>query len=69
MVLPFIQGMYFSVAKIIFWKVEHIQITDMHHQAHRYFSLIGIGNLINKIFPNVLVVSYLQNLANNTQEV
>ena len=41
----------------------------MHHQEHGLFGLLGIVNVVNKIIPNHLVVSALQNLANNAQEV
>ena len=41
----------------------------MHHQEHGLFGLLGIVNVVNKILPNHLVVSALQNLANNAQEV
>ena len=54
-------------AKNIFWRLDHIKITDMYHQAHGYFGLLGIGNLGNKVLSNLLVVSALQNLANNVQ--
>ena len=36
---------------------------------HGYFGLLGIGNVVNKVLPNPLVVSALKNLANNAQEV
>ena len=41
----------------------------MHHQAHGYFGLLGIGNIGNKVLSNPLVVSALQNFSNNLQEV
>ena len=56
-------------AKNIFWKVEQIQIVDMHHQPYGYFGLIGIGNVVNQIFKKPFVVSTLQNLDNDAQEV
>ena len=40
----------------IFWKVEQIQIADMHHQAHAYFGLKGIVNVGNQVLTNPLVV-------------
>ena len=52
----------------IFRQGEQIQISDIHHQAHGYFGLLGIGNVVN-ILPDPLVVSSLRNLSNNTQEV
>ena len=45
----------------IFRQVEHIQLSDTHHQAHGYFVLMGIVNVVN-ILPNTLVVSDLLNL-------
>ena len=39
----------------------------MHHQAHGYFGLIGIVNVGNKVLPNYLVVSDLQNLYKDPQ--
>ena len=56
-------------AKNIFNQAEKILIEDMHHQAHGYFGLIGIGNVGNKVLPKPLVVSDLKNLARNAQEV
>ena len=41
----------------------------MYHQAHVSFGLIGIGNVVNQVLTKPLVVSALQNLANNAQEV
>ena len=41
----------------------------MHHQAHRYFGMLGIGNVGDQVILNPLVVSALQNLSNNAQEV
>ena len=56
-------------ANKIFQQVEKIQIADMHHQAHEYFGLLGMVNVVNQVLPNSLVVSALKNLANNSQEV
>ena len=53
----------------IFRQVEKIQISDMHHQTHGYFGLLCIVNIGNIVLPNPLVVSDLQNLDNNAQEV
>ena len=53
----------------IFQQVEKIQISDMHHQAHVYFGLLGIENFGNKVFPKPVIVSALKNLYNNTQDV
>ena len=47
-------------ANNIFRQVEQIQIADMHHQAHGYFGLLGIGNVGNNALPNPLVVSALK---------
>ena len=41
----------------------------MHHQAHGYFGLLSIGNEVNTVLPNPLIVSALQNLANNPQDI
>ena len=41
----------------------------MHHKPHGYFGLLVIGNVVNQVLPNLLVVSALQNLVNNAQEV
>ena len=54
-------------SKNIFWEVDQIQIADIYHQAHGYFGLICIRNVVNKVLTNPLVVSALQNLANNAQ--
>ena len=56
-------------ANNIFRQVYRIQITDMHHQVHGYFVLIVIGNLGNQVLTKPLVVSALQNLVKNAQEV
>ena len=53
----------------IFWYVDQIQIADIHHQAHGYFGLLVIGNVVNQFLTNPLVVSDLKNLANYGQEV
>ena len=44
----------------IFWKIEHIQIEGMHHQAHVYFVLLGIRKVGNQILSNPLLVSALK---------
>ena len=41
----------------IFRWVEKIHIADIHHQAHAYFGLIGIGNVGNQVLTNPLVIS------------
>ena len=41
----------------------------MHHEPHGYFGLIGIVNVGNQVLPNPLVVSTLQTLGRNSQEV
>ena len=56
-------------AKNILWQVDNIKISDIHHQSHGYFGLLVIWNVVNQVLPNPLVVSALQNLANNAQEV
>ena len=48
-----------AVSDNIFQQAEQIQIADMHHQAHRYFGLLGIGNIEKKFLPNHLIVSDL----------
>ena len=39
----------------------------MHHQAHGYFGFLGIGNVLNQVHPNPLVISDLKKLSNNEQ--
>ena len=56
-------------AKDIFREVEQIQISDIHHQAHGYFRMLGIGNVVNQVISNPLVVSAIQKLDSNVQEV
>ena len=56
-------------AKTILWKVEQIQIVDMHHQAHGYFGLLIIVYVANRVVSNPFAVSALQNLAKNAQEI
>ena len=58
-----------AVPKNIFRRVEQIKIADIHYQAHGYFGLSGIGNVVNNVLSNPLVVSDLLSLANNPQEV
>ena len=53
----------------IFRHVEKIHISDMHHQAHGYFGLIGIGNVVNQVLPKPLVLSDLQKFDASSQEV
>ena len=36
----------------IFMQVEKIQISDMQHQSHVYFGLLGIENVGNKLLQN-----------------
>ena len=43
-------------------QVEQIQIADTHHQGHGYFGLIGIGNVLNQVLPNPLVISAIKKL-------
>ena len=52
-----------------FIKVEQIQIADVHHQAHGYFVLSGIGNVVNNVLSNPLVVSALLSLSKTPQEL
>ena len=54
--------------KKIVWDVDQVNILDFHVQAQGYFELVGFGN-INIPFPNTLVLSTLQNLVINIQEV
>ena len=49
-------------------QVDQIKILDMQVQMFGYFGLQGIGNL-NQFLPKPLVVSDLQTLANNQQEI
>ena len=53
----------------IFWQVEKIHVADMHHEEHEFFGLLVNRNVGNQVLTNTLVVSSLQNLANNTKEV
>ena len=46
-----------------------MNITDTPYQDRGYFGLLGIGNVGNNVIPNPLVVSYLQNLAGDPQQV
>ena len=52
----------------IFRQVEHIQISDIHHQAYGYFGLMGIVNFVS-VLPNPLVLSAILNLFTSAQEV
>ena len=54
-------------SKNIFIQVEQIQIVDMHHQAHGYFVLLGIGIVKIQFLPNPLEVSDIKPFANNVQ--
>ena len=56
-------------ANNIFRQVDQIQISDVHHQEYGYFGLIGIVNVVNKVLPNSLVVSDIQNLSGSAQDV
>ena len=42
-------------AKNIFRQIKNIYLADIHHQAHGYFGLTGIGNVVN-FLPNPFVV-------------
>ena len=55
-------------SKNIFRQVEQIHIVDIHHQAHVYFGLTIIGNVVNDL-PNPLVLSVILNLDTTSQEV
>ena len=57
-----------TVPKNICSLVVQIHLTDIPHQAHEYFVLIGIGNVIFTL-PNHLAVSALTNLATGAIEV
>ena len=52
----------------IFRQIYQIQLADIHRQAHRYFGLLGIVNLVNTL-SNTLIVQALLNLAISAQEV
>ena len=56
-------------ARYIFRQLDQIEIAYMHHQAHGYFGLLGIGNVVNEFLPNPLVVPPLQNLSINSQKI
>ena len=58
-----------SGAHKMFGHVDQIHIADIHHQSHGYFGVMGIGNVVNNVLPNPLLVSTLQNLAVSAQEV
>ena len=55
--------------KNIFRQVEQIHISYMYHKSYGYFVLLDIGKVVNQFLPNPLVVSVLQNLFNNAQEM
>ena len=57
-----------SDANNIFIQVENIHISDMNHQAHGYFGILGIRNDGNEVLTNPLVVSALLNLTGSAQE-
>ena len=40
----------------ILWQVYKIQISDMLHQSHECSGLIGVGNVVNQVLTNPLVV-------------
>ena len=51
-----------ATPKKIFRVVKQIHISDIYHQAHVYFGLIGIVNASINPLPNPLTVSALTNL-------
>ena len=51
--------------KIVFRRIEQIQIADIHYQAHGCFGFLGIGNVGNQVLPNPLQVSTLLKLSKN----
>ena len=53
--------------KIVFRRVEKIQILDIHYQEHESFGFLGIGNVGNRVLSKSLQVSTLLNLSNTTQ--
>ena len=57
-----------AVVKNILRQVEDIQVVDIHHQAHGYFGLTGIGNVFNHL-RNTFVVSYVLNLDTNVTQM
>ena len=58
-----------TVSNNIFRRVYHIQLAYIHHQAHWYFGLTGIGNVGNNVLPKPLLASALLNLSTSAQEV
>ena len=46
--------------KNIFRKVVKTHITNNHHQTHGYFRLLGIGNILDGVLSNPLVVLTVQ---------
>ena len=53
----------------LFRQVEQIHIADIHYQDHEYFVLVVVGNVGNNVLPDPLVVSDLQNLAGDPQQI
>ena len=53
----------------IFRQIEHIQISDIHYQAHGYFGMIGIKNVGDYALTDPLIVSNIQILNDNPQQV
>ena len=50
-------------------QVEQFHIVDIQYQAHEYFGLLGIGNVVDNSFPDPVVISKIQNLNGDTQQV
>ena len=41
----------------------------MNHKAYGYFGLLGIGNVVNQVLTNPLVVSSIKKLSKNAKEI
>ena len=55
--------------KNIFRQVKRNHIADIHYQYHGYFGLLGIGNIGNIALPDPLVVSNIQKINGDPQQV
>ena len=55
--------------KNIFRQVKRNHIADIHYQYHGYFGLLGIKKIGYDALPDRLIVSNLQNVNGNIQQV
>ena len=58
-----------AVPKEIFLQVDQTHIADIYYQVNGYFGLIAIGNVGNNVLTNPLVISDLQILAGDPQQI